>query len=911
MKRLVLGLWAACLVGGCSGGGGLDAGTGGGGGFDAGTGGGGGAQQARLALSPSAVDFGAVPSGSPSEVRTFDVTNEGGSATGPLELVVSPSAFERVTDGCATQVLQPSARCAFSVRFVPQGEGPAQGVVTVSASPGGTATASLTGIGSVPVLHRIDVAIEGPGVVSGPGLDCPTDCTESLPHGTVLGLGAAPSTGATFGGWSGCDSVDLFGLCTVTLVADTTIRAVFSPPPVTHPLTLTIAGTGSGAVTGSGIACPGDCAETFNQGVTLTLEATADPGSLFAAWTGCDATSAEFCTVTMNAPRAVTATFLATAGTNTLVVLKAGAGSGRVCGFGIDCGVDCVHLYTAGANVTLYALADAGSAFVGWTGCSGTGASCSFSMQGSRTVVARFEPGPSAMLTVNRTGAGAGTVTSNLPGINCGADCTEAYSLGQQVTLTATAGAGSTFGGWTGCDSSAGASCAVAMTADRTVAASFGVAVGHQLTVATAGSGVGTVTSSPAGISCGTDCAEVYAAGTRVDLTAAAAPGSVFGSWAGCDWAVREVCTVTVTSARTATITFNATGTQTFFPGGTLSDLRALNPNLTFRDLIFAGALRLQPADGSAVTIIADNITLGPGGYITFEQTDCNYAAPPSVTLRATGTIRLDGGGINLAGKGGSDTSSSSSCYQCGGVRGGNLTLQAASVLVAETTQAYIHVNGGNGARNYVGSGVYAGCPGGAGGTLTLSGSAAVTVGARTELDVRGGIGGVGLGGGGNGPDGATGTTAFTGAVAVLHEHRFSNGVEANALVQNVLPLTYQRFDVRGTVNLADDNAQRGQTGQVIINYPSTNDFCEDLFVLVVTAPTTLRLTLSSPGPGDLDLHLVSRSLTQLLASSSGATPNEAITWAAPVGTYVACVTWSDGNTIAGAPQAYTLAVGQ
>ena len=45
---------------------------------------------------------------------------------------------------------------------------------------------------------------------------------------------------------------------------------------------------------------------------------------------------------------------------------------------------------------------------------------------------------------------------------------------------------------------------------------------GFRLQVTKQGTGNGTVTSSPSGISCGTDCSEDYVEGTAVNLTAAA-----------------------------------------------------------------------------------------------------------------------------------------------------------------------------------------------------------------------------------------------------------------------------------------------------------------------------------------------------------------------------------------------------
>ena len=76
------------------------------------------------------------------------------------------------------------------------------------------------------------------------------------------------------------------------------------------------------------------------------------------------------------------------------------------------------------------------------------------------------------------------------------------------------------------------------------------------LAVTKAGSGAGTVTSSPAGISCGATCAANFANGSSVTLTAAAASGSTFGGWSG-ECSGTGACTVTMSAAKTVTATFS------------------------------------------------------------------------------------------------------------------------------------------------------------------------------------------------------------------------------------------------------------------------------------------------------------------------------------------------------------------
>jgi Tol biopolymer transport system component len=78
----------------------------------------------------------------------------------------------------------------------------------------------------------------------------------------------------------------------------------------------------------------------------------------------------------------------------------------------------------------------------------------------------------------------------------------------------------------------------------------------HLLTVTRQGNG--TITSAPAGISCGTDCTQSYLHGTGVTLTATASPGWSFTGWKGCDTANAATCNLTMNDARTVAAVFTA-----------------------------------------------------------------------------------------------------------------------------------------------------------------------------------------------------------------------------------------------------------------------------------------------------------------------------------------------------------------
>jgi len=143
---------------------------------------------------------------------------------------------------------------------------------------------------------------------------------------------------------------------------------------------------------------------------------------------------------------------------------------------GIDSSFDNSQVYDAGEKVTLVATPDTGYLFGGWGGdIYSTAASVTVTMNSDKTITAKFAPeGVSYTLTILKSGSGNGTVTSDDEAIDCGSVCSQTYTSGTLIKLTATPDENSGFEGWSGDISATTATVPVIINGNMTVMAVFG-----------------------------------------------------------------------------------------------------------------------------------------------------------------------------------------------------------------------------------------------------------------------------------------------------------------------------------------------------------------------------------------------------------------------------------------------------
>lgn len=160
----------------------------------------------------------------------------------------------------------------------------------------------------------------------------------------------------------------------------------------------------------------------------------------------------------------------------------------------------------------------------------------------------------------------------------------------------------------------------------------------ERLTVSLAGSGAGTVSSSPEGIDCGATCSHAFAKGTSVTLTAKPGADSTFIGWSGGGCSGTLACEVTMSAAASVTATFEKTPTPTNHEL-TVKFAGSGNGSVADGD----GSISCPPScshayvDGTKVTLSA---TPAPGStFAGWSGNACSGTGSCQVTLGADRTV--------------------------------------------------------------------------------------------------------------------------------------------------------------------------------------------------------------------------------------------------------------------------------
>jgi len=297
----------------------------------------------------------------------------------------------------------------------------------------------------------------------GSGTLSPQRGTYSCAPGTLVTVAATPAAGYSFAGWSGA-ATGTTSPVTVTVDASKTLTATFTLTNPDRGVSINVGGPAVGNFLADIYSSGGATYTNRNTIDTSSIPDPVPPDVIFQSERYNDSTY----TIPNRAPgsaQVVTLyfaeTYLSSAGQRTFDVIINGATA--LSGFDIFAAAGAAN---KGVSRTFNTNADSSGQVViqfAKNGGKDNPKVCGITVVGDTAVT--------YPLTVSKSGTGAGTVSG--AGIDCGSTCSAGFPSGASVTLTATPGQdGSTFGGWSGACSGAGA-CTVSMTAATTVTATF------------------------------------------------------------------------------------------------------------------------------------------------------------------------------------------------------------------------------------------------------------------------------------------------------------------------------------------------------------------------------------------------------------------------------------------------------
>jgi len=469
-----------------------------------------------------------------------------------------------------------------------------------------------------------DIGDNGTVTSSPVGINCGSVCSEVYNAGTVVTLTASFDAGSAFAGWSGGGCTGT-GQCVFTMNANKSITATFIPntylitstagiggtilpsdsvsidygtdktftiTPNTnyHVADVLVDGNSVGTVTsytfnnvtanhtisatfaintytvtpsaaGTGGSLSPSTPQTVNYNQTTSFTVTPNTGYSVASVTGCGGTllGNTYTTGPITGNCTVTATFAI----NTYTITASAGASGSIAPSGavtVNYGASQTFTITPNAN---YHVADV------QVDGSSLGAVTSYTFNNvtaNHTINATFAINSVPMHTITASAGANGTIfPSGVLTVNDGASQSFTITPNASYHIADVQADSSSVGPVTSYTFTN-------VTANHTISASFAMNT-YILTVTKAGTGTGTVTSSPTGINCGSVCSEAYNAGTVMTLTALPDTNCTFTGWSG-GCSGTGTCFLTIDAAKTVAATFTLktyTITATAETGGSIS----------------------------------------------------------------------------------------------------------------------------------------------------------------------------------------------------------------------------------------------------------------------------------------------------------------------------------------------------
>ena len=258
--------------------------------------------QGQIDITDASYTFANQGLGATMGTKVFTVRNTGQSQIGVPMPTISGDASYKVQSTTCSAPLNQTDTCTVTVQFAPTSVGQKAGSLVVSASPGGSDAASLSGT----AFAHVTVTTSGSGTITSTpaGISCPSTCAADFTSSPVS-LTATPATNQMFAGWSGACSGT--GGCSLTLDAAKAVTGAFSAK--LYPVTVGFTSgntSGSNTITSSpaGINCDGTngCTGMFPFGSSVTITANPDATwGRFVSWSSgpCAGSTNPVCTFTV------------------------------------------------------------------------------------------------------------------------------------------------------------------------------------------------------------------------------------------------------------------------------------------------------------------------------------------------------------------------------------------------------------------------------------------------------------------------------------------------------------------------------------------------------------------------------------------------------------------------------------